>query len=256
MRFPRAWPKPTDGSPRPGAPRRWPPGGIRGAIRRMKTSRFFRTVWRVNGVLVLLAFVLAGGAALIGLVFAAADALGDDTPDAPAAIVEGDEHLAYGLVEEIEGTSHVLLPLTARAPSMPYSSDGAGVTRNLLFYDAATGATRWLRPDHRGAVLDHTLLRDAGKEEGPVRWIRFELADADTDGDGEVTGEDAARVAVSGPGGEGLATVVGDADEILGYAPPRDGTLLVFFRRGAEHLVAEVDLAAREVRRTTALPGR
>jgi hypothetical protein len=61
---------------------------------------------------------------------------------------------------------------------------------------------------------------------------------------------------VSGVGGEGLAQVVGDADRILGYAPPRDGTLLVCFRRGADGVVAAVDLGARKLRRSEVLPVR
>jgi hypothetical protein len=97
-------------------------------------------------------------------------------------------------------------------------------------------------------------LREGGTETGPVRWIRYEIADADTDGDGVITSDDARRVAVSGPGGEGLAVVIPDADEIHGYAPPRNGTLLVFFRRGAEDLVGEIDLGGRTLRKTTRLP--
>jgi hypothetical protein len=89
-----------------------------------------------------------------------------------------------------------------------------------------------------------------------VRWIRYEIADSDTDGDGAVTDEDAVRVAVSGAGGEGLTQVVRDADQILGYAPPRDGTLLVFFRRGDQSVVAAVDLGARRLRRSEVLPVR
>ena len=126
--------------------------------------------------------------------------------------------------------------------------------RNLLFYDATAGRSRWLRPDHRGAVAAWEPLRDGAAEKGPVRFIRYEIADADTDGDGEITENDARRVAISGPGGEGFAVVVPDADAIHGYAPLRNGTLLVFFRRGAEDFVGEVDLAARALRKTIQLP--
>jgi hypothetical protein len=229
----------------------------------MNATRLFRTVWRVNGVLILGVFLLAGGAAAVGLVAAVVSRVGGD--DRVPVETEGDEHLAFGLVEQVDGTPHVILPLAARQPGMSYSSDGAAVTRNLLFYDASSHAARWLRPDHRGAVVSHELLRETrangpggadDEESGPVRWIRYEIADRDTDGDGAVTDEDVVRVAVSGPGGEGLSTVVGDADEILGYAPPRGGVLLVFFRRGEESLVADVDLATGRLRKTTPLPVR
>jgi hypothetical protein len=44
----------------------------------MNASRFFRSVWRVNGLLVLLAFVLAGGAAIVAAVAAAVAFVADD----------------------------------------------------------------------------------------------------------------------------------------------------------------------------------
>jgi hypothetical protein len=202
----------------------------------------------------------------VGLIAALASNLGD-VGQPPPTLVQGEEHLAFGLVEQVDGTSNVILPLTARHPATSFSSDGAAVTRNLLFYEGTSHTPRWLRPDHRGAVVAHELLRESRPPvgrgvvseedvEGPVRWIRYELADVDTDGDGEVTDDDAVRVAVSGPGGEGLAVVVGDADEILGYGGPRDGTLLVFFRRGEGTFVADVDLPARKLRTTAALPAR
>jgi hypothetical protein len=133
------------------------------------------------------------------------------------------------------------------------------VTRNLLFYDTATGATRWLRPDHRAAIAARAFVRAPGppgrEDDGPVRFVRYELVESDADGDGEITDADAASVAVSGPGGDGLAVVLAGADAILGYRELDGGAaLLVFFRRGAEHLVARVDLASRRVVRTTRLP--
>lgn len=244
----------------------WRPGEIHDPIRRMNANRLFRTVWRVNGVLILAVFVFAGAAAAVGLVTSLASHLRRGDPATPAAL-EGDEHLALGLAQPVDGTPHVILPLTASESGSSYSSDDAAVTRNLLFYDATSHKARWLRPDHRGAILAHELLREPrpatrsgqpvdGEEHGPVRWIRYEVADGDTDGDGEVTSEDAVRVAVSGPGGEGLAVVVDDADEILGYSGPRDGVLLVFFRRGEGSFVADVDLAARRLRSAAPLPSR
>ena len=229
----------------------------------MRPNQFFRTVWRLNGVLILLALLLAAGAAVVGLVASLVFRVGDSSTDAPAAAVEGKARLEFGTMEEVSGTPYVILPLVRREAGKGFSSGDTSETRNLLFYDTSTGATRWLRPGHGGIVLEHQFLSgrrprgdEDGREPAPVRWIRYELADLDTDGDGEVTGRDAVRVAVSGPGGEGLTVVLGDAAAILGYAPPRDGVLLVFFRRGGKHLVAEVDLGTRTLRRTTPLPDR
>lgn len=225
----------------------------------MTASRFFRLVWRANGVLVLLGFLLAGAGA-IAVVFASVS-FGVDRPatDSATARTEDGDPLELGDAEEVPGTPFVLLPLATRGSYGKFSSGGEGsVTRNLLFFDSASGATRWLRPDHRGVVADRAFLHalaPAGREEdGPVRFVRYEIVAADTDGDGEVTDGDARAVAVSGPGGEELAVVLPDADAILGYRELAGDTLLVFHRRGVDHLVARVDLAGRKVVRTTKLP--
>ncbi|WP_242345093.1 hypothetical protein [Anaeromyxobacter terrae] len=228
----------------------------------MKAQRLFRTIWRINGALLLLAFVTIAVGAAAGLVSTLLEAGKPAAREETVTEVDGEE-LALGDAQELEGTPHVLLPLVAHHGSGAYSSGERSTTRNLLFFDGAAGRARWLRPDHRAAITTYLPLHDGGGAQGrseesaparPVRWLRYELADADTDGDGQITEEDALRVAVSGAAGDDLTVVLPDAEVIHGYSMPRNGTLLVFFRRGGAELVGEIDLAARELRRTTPLP--
>jgi len=228
----------------------------------MNTTRLFRTVWRVNGVLLLASFLLLGGGALVAIVAEfLPDRLAGGTEPA-VAVDPGGERLVLGSVEEVDGTPYVLLPLASKRDGK-FSSGGSSETRNLLFHDAASGKARWLRPDHAAAIASYALLRadepeDAGpgepRRERPVRWIRYEIAPADTDRDGEVTSGDALEIAVSGPGGDPPTTVLTGVDEVLGYAPPRGGTLSVFFRRGHRYVVGEIDLVARKLRVERELP--
>jgi hypothetical protein len=230
----------------------------------MRTSRVFRVIWRIDGVLLLLAFLLLGGAALVAVISTALRDHRTDTPP-PVAVAQHGEQLFFGSVEQVEGSPFVLLPLEVRRHGSKLSSGSPyeGSTRNLLFYDVATGSAHWLRADHGALIVEHELLRmhgaaqhpwDRGEKGDPVRWIRYELVTADTDRDGSVTAEDAHDVAVSGPGGEGFAAVVGGVDEVLGYAPVHDGTLTVFFRRSQEEFAGVIDLAAKKLRRTVSLP--
>jgi hypothetical protein len=228
----------------------------------MTATRLFRTIWRVNAALLLLVLlclaVVLGGFLLSELWSGARRA----QSAAAAAVVEDDDgaRLLFGAVEQVSGTPHVLIPLRTEHAGK-FSSGGSSETRNLLFYDSATGRSRWLRSDHQAVVVHHELLRapgtkgDAGEEEdGPVRWIRYEIAVRDTDGDGEISSSDRLQIVVSGPAGEGAAAVLSEVDEVLGYAEPGEGRLLVFHRRGGEERAAEIDLAARKVRLDAALP--
>lgn len=233
----------------------------------MKPTRVFRTISRINSVLVLLAFVALGGIALVAAT-SSMDLTRRANRAAPAAVmpVTG-EKLFFGNIENVDGSPFVLLPLEARRPSMKLSSGSSHMneTRNLLFYDAASGVARWLRPDHRAVIVTHELLRESGAVQGrwesrksgssdPVRWIRFDLALSDTNGDGVVDGDDARQVAISSPDGKDFAVVLDRVDEVLGYAVPESGTLVVFFRRGEGEFAGEISLSARRLVRSVPLP--
>jgi hypothetical protein len=161
----------------------------------------------------------------------------------------------------------VLLPLEARRSGAGLSSGKSYLseTRNLLFYDASTAAAHWLRPDHSAVIVNHELLRGSGDVQrkwdsrpaapnDPVRWIRYDIAPADTNHDGEITAEDVRQVAISGPDGKDVAVVLDRIDEVLGYASPHKGKLVVFFRQGQNDFAGEIDLAARKLVRTVPLP--
>lgn len=233
----------------------------------MDSSPLFRTISRINSVLLLLAFLALGGMALVAATSSMAWTRRANRGPPAAVLPATGERLFFGSIEAVEGSSLVVLPLEARRPGAGLSSGSSHVdqTRNLLFYDAASGAAHWLRPDHGTVIVTHELLRESGAVQGrwesrkpgfsdPVRWIRYELALSDTSGDGVIDGDDVRQVAVSGPDGKDLAVVLDGVDEVLGYAVPENGKLVVFFRRGDAELAGEVSLAARKLVRTVPLP--
>lgn len=232
----------------------------------MRATRAFRTIGRINSVLFL-------GGVLVVLGLAAAASLssltrGDHTPRRAAAVVDapGGERLYLGTVQEVGGTPYVILPLETHTPGAKLSSGSSyeSGTRNLLFYDASNGTARWLRPDNRGLVVRHQFVRESGAvqeswnspETGkdPVRWVRYELAVNDTDKDGMTTLSDTRQLAVSGPRGDDLTVVLDELEEVLGYAPVREGLMTVFFRRAQGEFVGIVDLASRKLQSEAPLP--
>lgn len=232
----------------------------------MRLARAFRIIQRLNSVLFLLAIV----AVLVTVAAAAASSMswGARAAPRPAAVTDpvAGEQLYLGAVEDLEGTPYVLLPLETRTPGKMISSGPSheSETRNLLFYDSSAGTGRWLRPDHRGLIAGYQPLRASGaiqerwEREGlggdPVRWVRYELVLKDTDRDGETTPRDARQLGISGPAGDDLTIVLEGLDEILGYAPVRDGRMTVFFRRGEGEFGAIVDLRARKLQSEAPLP--
>jgi len=66
----------------------------------MRTTRLFRVIWRINGVLLLLAFLLLGGAALVAV---SASAVREHRADRapPVAVAQRGERLFFGNVEQV-----------------------------------------------------------------------------------------------------------------------------------------------------------
>ena len=226
----------------------------------MRPARAFRIIWRINAALILLALLAILGLGVAGAVTSVS--WGRRTARAPAAVVaEQGERLFIGSAREVEGTPFVILPLETHRSVSKLSSGPSyeTETRNLLFFDSNSGTSRWLRPDNATAILGYQLLRQSGAIQAkwdtrtaaidPVRWIRYKLAPA-TAGRDAATREGVRQVAVSGPGGEGFTVVLDEVDEVLGYAPARNGTLVAFVRQGQNILAAGIDLGARKVQRT------
>jgi hypothetical protein len=239
-------------------------------MRRMTSSRFFRLVRRFNSLIPLAAVVITVLAVLVALLGSAWDyaARRRASRTAPVADESGDDRLELQSPSAILGTPVTVLALIGTQELGGFSSGSAERTCNLLFHDVGTGKMHWLRPKDDAAILAWEVLREGevaedygestgvgARGKGSVLGIRYELAEADTDGDGVVGGGDRLQVALSGVNGEGLTTVLRDADEIRGYSAPHDGRLAVFFRRGEEERVAELDLEARKLVREARLPG-
>jgi hypothetical protein len=217
-------------------------------------------IWRINAVLLLLAGVLLVGLAGIGGVASLWPSRHEESTPM-AEVPERGESLFLGRVEALDGTPYVLLPLHAgelsgRFGAKAFSSgSNEGETRNLLFHDVEKGTSRWLLPEQTTVIRDYTVLREEVKaphhqparepEEAPVRWLRYELEPARRSGETE-RGAGALRLAVSGPAGDDLAFVLEGVDEVLGYGPLRATRQVVFFRRGREHFLGELDYATRK----------
>ncbi|HSM91597.1 MAG TPA: hypothetical protein VLT47_01855 [Anaeromyxobacteraceae bacterium] len=236
----------------------------------MKASRFFRFANRANSLLLFVLLAVGAVALLAAGVAEVWSHLGRHRPEARGAGSPGEERLELQAPVAIEGTAVTIVPRSGAWEARGYSSgEGGRETRNLLFHDVSTGRMHWLRPKDDAAIIDWEVLREgevaASYEEepgrgargkGPPLAVRYEIAEADTDGDGVIGAGDRLQVGVSGVAGDGYATVLRDVDELRGRSAPSGGRLALFFRRGEKEWVAEVDLAARRLVRETPLPER
>lgn len=229
----------------------------------MRASRVFRVVNRINSVLLL-------GLLAVGALFLVQNLVSDlrrasqhrrpepSEDEGGSSRGSGDERVVLETLSALTGTQVSVLALNVhRESSGSYSSKGGYETRtrNLLFHRGPDGRMRWLRADNRAFIEKWEPVQEGEEARGPLRWIRYEIAEADTDGDGEIGPGDRLQVGVSELDGGGYAPLLRDLDAVLGWAPVSGGRTFVFFRRAQKEWVAEVDLAARRMLRESQIPG-
>lgn len=222
----------------------------------MKPSRFFRILWRIDIVVI----AVAGGLAVFGMTYLLLFEIGRDLFGRPYAteVVDLAEQredratFAMGRFEEVEGAGVLRAPLTssqdtAYGAASSYGSTSA--TRNYLFYDPRARAGRWLNARNDWLFVSSAALREPGKHDGvaPVRAFLYEVVDADTDGNGKLTGEDRSSLALSDPTGTNCKIVKRGIDDLLDSTVLSPTSAAVFYMVDREMRAMEVSLSTLDV---------
>ena len=225
----------------------------------MTKNRFFPLIWRINA-LVILAFGLA---ALSGLLFSAVLLYRDLTHARHAEgvldIVEKQADTAkasLGDFHAVEGTTVLRASLNLRPDSAAgYSSKGTSPKKNYLYFDTLSHASYWLMPGNRGVILGTTELSSPSTEQperATLQAIVYELVDADTNGDGKLTGDDLVTIGVSDPVGRRFVRLLSKVEH-FNSAHLGKGTLVVLYASSGKLRAAEVDLNSHKIVRESTL---
>jgi hypothetical protein len=227
-----------------------------------RTSRFFKWVWRIDGLL-LMACAL-GALAIIGLVLGLEVFGPQRVPDALTevagqALEKSDLRLSG--FQPISGTSFLYAPLEVRGEyglRSGSSGYGYGEPRNLLFFDALSKRAHWLLESSDRTIHSYAFLTDpadsADDEDDDERHtIGLLLEIARDPASSERKASALRRVAVAAPDGRTIATIAETAQEVLGHHQPRTDTLLVFYVADGVARVLDVDPTTRTVRSDSVL---
>jgi hypothetical protein len=126
----------------------------------MKSQQFFRYVWRVNALLILVAAgaVLFGVSVVLGTEFGnkASRAREAETGIAIEDDASSNARLSLGRASIVEGTDVLRVDLSYnREGSGGFSSSGTyAETRNILFIERGQKTGRWLLPDNNHVIED------------------------------------------------------------------------------------------------------
>ena len=120
-----------------------------------KPQRFFRFLWRINAVLILIATgaVVIGAAAIVVQETRRTVASKEKAaPLSPVADQSTDRNLHLGRSWLVHGTGILRTDLVLTGDSDKFSSGGGSETRNILFIDPDQKTGRWLLPDNKHAI--------------------------------------------------------------------------------------------------------
>ncbi|MDB4307734.1 hypothetical protein N9985_00445 [Gammaproteobacteria bacterium] len=249
-----------------------------------KQSSVFRTIWRINAVLLLLAgigslLIILVNLGLFKLFEAKEPAVNRRTIDIgevdDTAVITDQWFL--GRLKRIAGSEYFYLPLkseevTAKKKSSGsaalFSSGSSGNTRNLLFIDPLTDSSTWLYPSNDQLISNVRVYtthseakatsRDRRKQNEKANvnavGIMYTIIDNDSNGDGKLTGADKPSLAVSAPNGADYKVLLKDVDRILGDEIIEDDTLFIALRSNGVGSLVKISLRDKRIISEQKLP--
>ena len=185
----------------------------------MKTTTLFRSLWRVNAI------IIFGAGALMFVLgsILAYQFLEDVTRDRSVdAVVNTDtqqnieQSFGLGTVSRIEGHPWLLVPLESdQHYDQVYFSKDATAARNYAFMSGSL-ETRWLYPHSRFLIVEaNQVSRGDYGESAPTVFVSFEVVQQDTNGDRRLTPEDSPSLVFTRPDGTGTTMALENIRKVV-----------------------------------------
>jgi hypothetical protein len=128
----------------------------------MRAQRFFRYLWRIDAILILVAAgaITFGVGTLLLEEFGGKAAMRRNAEAGVAVAAEPRLDLSLGHAEAIPGSPVLRADLFVSQGGKGFSSSGYNETRNLLFIDPRQGTAHWLLPDNDHVIAEHSDLTE------------------------------------------------------------------------------------------------
>jgi len=226
----------------------------------MEDNKFFKYVWRINGIIVLIAGVLAIGV----LTFVGYKLYFEATSNHSLRNIvniqeesEVDEDWRLGHMAEIKGSPYVMVSLNSdQRYTQSYYSKSSLSPRNYLFINSTTNEQHWLFGHNKYLIADTAMLSEHGlaRDDRNVRAILYQVVKKDTDGDRRLTSEDAKTISISRTDGRGYRELIEGVDIFVGHRTIDKKTLIVLYQKQGVAYSANVSLSEFTVFNKQELP--
>lgn len=205
----------------------------------MKSYRFFKWVWNING-LILLSGLIFG---VISIAFILVSNLFEYTDtEQPTLNLAQDENAeekwSLGYPHEIEGSNFYYIPLESEKTSVnskgrvaKFSSGGYRATRskNVIFIDSNTNKSKWLFNTVNQLIIDIKPIKKSTYKNSNVQTISYEVINNDTNNDGRFDSNDKSTFALSQVNGSHYKEIIEGYSSIVESRLNDEGNLFVVF---------------------------
>lgn len=226
----------------------------------MEENKFFRYVWRFNGLILMIAGVLGIGVlAFAGYQIFAEIARERDVRTIVNVQEENDikEKWQLGYMSKIQGSPYVMIPLNSdQRYAQSYYSKSSSSTRNYLFINSKNNDKHWLFNTNQYLVVDSEFLseNEYNSDEREIRAILYKMVKSDTDNDKRLTSKDLLTIGMSLPNGKEYKEILEGIDVFVGQRLLDPNTLLIVFQKDGVGYSANVNLPGFVVTDETELP--
>jgi hypothetical protein len=205
----------------------------------MKSQKFFRYLWRINAVLILVAAgaVTFGVGALLVEEFGARAARSREAEAGIPVVAAGpNARLSLGRASVVAGTDVLRADLSLNRGGEGFSSGGYTETRNILFIEPGQKAARWLLPDNDYVIGQSSDVTDE-TDRNARRMIASAVLVKPTAGSPETA---AGRLLLFDPPGRKVVEVASNVREIH-LASLSGGELIILYERDRRLVLATFD---------------
>jgi len=226
----------------------------------MEENKYFRLIWRFNGLIIMCAGVLAIGV----LAFAGYNIFKETTRERNIQNIVNvqeenniEEKWQLGHMTNIKGSQYIMIPLNSnQSYAQSYYSKSSSSARNYLFIDSHRNEKHWLFKTNQYLIADTDLLseNEYGSDKRDVRAILYKIVKEDTNNDKRLTDKDLQTVGLSFPNGKGYKEILNGIDLFIGHRLIDKNTLLIVFQRKGVGFSANVNLSDFTISNETELP--
>jgi len=205
----------------------------------MKSDRFFKWVWNINGLVLLLGLIigiLSISYLIVSNIFTSNSNI---QPTLNLAQDESaEEKWSLGYPRDIGGSSFYYIPLESEKTTVDsrrgvanFSSGGYKPTRskNVIFIDSNTNKSKWLFNSVNQLITSIKPISESTYSNSDVKTISYEVINSDTNNDGKFDSKDKSTFALSQVNGSQYKEIIEGYSSIVELKLNDDGNLFVVF---------------------------